>query len=179
MKASSHLSQWLNVLFCLSSLIFPNQSREIYCTGLLLLVRIVFFLIFSINTRGSADINLLAIIVMILFLFMYVALAGTVYKTWFLNVIEYSYFLNHGILATATFYTALTGQGQTRVVYTSVSIAFALFIIIVVFHLLTKFKSSQRCNWISTNIITKLKVKLYKLRSAPPPCSTKSNSCHS
>ena len=102
---------------------------------------------------------------------MYVALAGAAYKTWFLNVIECSYFFNLGILATATFYTALTGQGQTRVVYTSVSIAFVLFIIIAAFHLLTKFKSSQLYNWISTNIIRKLKVKLYKLRSAVrKPC---------
>ena len=144
----------------------PYKDKHRYWTGLLLLLRTVLFLTFSMNTRGSSDINLLATSLTVLLLLVYVALAGTVYKTWALNAIEYSYFLNLGVFASATFYTALTGQSQTRVAYTSVSIAFVLFIIIVVFHLLTKFKSSQHYNWISTNIIRKMKVKLSKLRSA-------------
>ena len=41
-----------------------------------------------------------------------------------------------------------------------------LFIIVVVFHILTKLKSSQHYNWISVNIVRKLRVKLSKLRSA-------------
>ena len=53
-----------------------------------MLLRIVLFLIFSINTQGSADVNLLANILVILSLFMYVALAGTVYKSWSLNAIN-------------------------------------------------------------------------------------------
>ena len=144
----------------------PYKDRHRYWTGLLLLFRTILFLIFSLNTRGSSDINLLATSLTVLLLLVYVALAGTVYKTWHLNVVEYSYFLNLGALSTATFYTTVTGLGQTSVAYSSVSIAFALFIIIVVFHLLTKFKPSQLYDWISTTIITKLKVKLYKLRSA-------------
>ena len=144
----------------------PYKDRHRYWTGLLLLFRTVLFLIFSLNTRGSSDINLLATNLTVLLLLVYVALAGTVYKTWHLNFIEYSYFLNLGVLASATFYTTVTGQGQTSAAYTSVSIAFALFIIIVVFHLLTKFKSSQCYNWISTNIVRKLRVTLSKLVSA-------------
>ena len=117
------------------------------------------------NTRGSAEINLPAITFTVLLLFMHGILAGSVYKTWYLNIIEYSFFLNLGVLASATFYTTVTGQGQTAVAYTSVSIAFVLFIIIVVFHILTKLKSTQHCNWISVNIVRKLRVKLSKLRS--------------
>ena len=95
-------------------------------------------------------------------LLVYVALASSIYKKWYLNVIEYSFFLNLGVLASATLYTStVTGQGQTAVAYTSVSITFALFIIIVVFHILTKLKSTQHCNRISR----KLRVKL-SLRSA-------------
>ena len=97
---------------------------------------------------------------------MHAILAGSVYKTWYLNAIEYFFFLNLGGLASATFYTTVTGQSQTVVAaYTSVSIAFALFIIIVVFHLLTKLKSSQHYNWSSVNTVRKLRVRLSKLRS--------------
>ena len=171
-----HLQHWSSyrVLFWVKKLkpLFdaytgPYKDKHRYWTGLLLLVRVVLFLIFSMNIRGSANINLLAIIVTVLTLFMHSILAGSVYKKWYLNMIEYSLFLNLGVLASATLYTStVIGQGQTAVAYTSVSIAFVLFIIIVVFHILTKLKSTQHYNWISVNIVRKLRVKLSKLRSA-------------
>ena len=120
------------------------------------------FIVFSMNIQASPNINLLAIIVTVLLLFVLLAAAGGVYKTWYLNIIEYSFFLNLGTLASATLYTStVTGQGQIAVVYTSVSFAFALFIVIIVLHILTKLKSSQHCN-----IARKLGVKLSKLMSA-------------
>ena len=110
---------------------------------------------------------------------MHAILAGSVYKTWYLNAIEYFFFLNLGGLASATFYTTVTGQSQTAVAaYTSASIAFALFIIIVVFHILTKLKSSQHYNWISVNIVRKLRFKLSKLRSVLKKLCCKQGSLH-
>ena len=138
----------------------PYKDKHRYWTGLLLLVRIVLFLISSMNIGGSANINLLAIIVTDLLLFMHLALAGGVYKTWHLNVIEYSFFLNLGIFSSATLYTStVTGRGQTAVVYTSVSIAFAMFIIIVVFHMCMKFKFSRVSSRTSANLLNKVKSK--------------------
>ena len=121
-----------------------------YWTGLFLLVRILLFLVFSISTKGSAEINLLAIIVTV---FSLLACVCGIYKAWYLNVIEYSFFLNLGVLAFAILYTIINGQGQVAVVYTSVSIAFTLFTIIDVFHMLIKFKSTQHYNWISVNTV--------------------------
>ena len=142
----------------------PYKDKHHYWTGLLLLVRILLILIFALNTRGSPDINLLAISLTVLSLFMHAILAGYVYKTWHLNVIEYSFFLNLGVLASATFYTMVTRQGQLAVTYTSVGIAFALFIIIVVFHIITKLDS---CNRTFVNFPRKVKTKLSKLISTP------------
>ena len=167
-----HLQHWSSyrVLFWIKKLkpLFdaytgPYKDKHRYWTGLLLLVRIILFLIFSMNIHGSANTNLLAISVTVLLLFMHLAVAGGVYKKWYLNIIEYSFFLNLGILASATFYTTVTGQGQIAVAYTSVSIAFVLFIIIVVFHILTKLKSIQHCNWTSVNILSKFRSALKKL----------------
>ena len=146
----------------------PYKDNHRYWTGLLLLVRIVLFLIFSVNIRESADINLLAIIVTVLLL---LALAGSVYKRWYLNVIEYSFLLNLGVLAAATFHTTVSGQGQTTVVYTSVSIAFAIFIIIVVLHMCMKFKYSRLTSRTSANLLKKVKPKASELISAVrKPC---------
>ena len=144
----------------------PYKDRHRYWTGLLLLVRIVLFLIFSLNTRGDSNINLLAIIIAVLTLLAYMVLAGGVYRKWSLNVIEYSFFFNLGIFTFATSYTKITGHGQVPVAYTSSSIAFALFIIIVAVHVITKFTSSQHCNSISIKIVAKLRVKLSKLSSS-------------
>ena len=157
----------------------PYKDKHRYWTGLLLLVRIALFLIFSLNTHGSANINLLAIIVTDLLLFMHAILAGSIYKTWYLNAIEYSFFLNLGILSSATLYTStVSGRDQTTVVYTSVSIAFALFIFIAVFHILTKLKSSQHYDWSSVNIVRKLRVRLSKLRSVLKKLCCKERSFH-
>ena len=157
----------------------PYKDKHRYWTGLLLLVRIVLFLIFSLNIRGSANINLLAISVTVLLLFMHLSVSGGVYKTWHLNIIEYSFFLNLGVLSSATFYTTVSGRGQTAVAYTSVSIAFVLFIIIVVFHILTKLKFSQHYNWSSVNTVRKLRVKLSKLRSVlKKPCCKERSPLH-
>ena len=98
-----HLQHWSSyrVLFWVKRLkpLFdaytgPYKDKHRYWTGLLLLVRIVLFLIFSMNIRGNANINLLAIIVTVLLLLMHVVLVGSVYKKWHLNVIEYSFILN-------------------------------------------------------------------------------------
>ena len=156
----------------------PFKDRHCYWTGLLLLVRIVLFLIFSLNTRGDSNINLLGIIIAVLTLLVYMVLAGGVYKKWSLNVIEYSFFFNLGIFTFATSYTKITGHGQVPVAYTSSSIAFTLFIIIVAVHVITKFTSSQHCNWISIKIIANLRVQLFKLSSSLSKFCCKQGSSH-
>ena len=153
----------------------PYKDRHRYWTGLLLLVRIVLFVIFSTNTQGSADINLLAVSLTVLFLLVCVAITGGVYKTWPLNAIEYSFLFNLGVLTSTTLYTIINGQGQVAVVYTSVSIAFAMFITIVAVHMLIKLK---HYNWISVNIVRKLQLMLCKLRSAPRKLYCKQNNPH-
>ena len=179
-----HLQHWSSyrVLFWVKRLkpLFdaytgPYKDKHRYWTGLLLLVRIILILIFALNTHRSPDINLLTINLTVLSLFMHAILAGYVYKTWHLNVIEYSFFLNLGVLASATFHAMVTGQGQLAVTCTSVGIAFALFIIIVVFHIITKLNS---CNQTFANFPRKVKVKLSKLISTPKKLFCKQRSHH-
>lgn len=69
---------------------------------------------------------------------------AAVYKTWILNVLECSLYLNLGILSVATLYVRYTGGSQGAVTYTSVSIAFAKFVAIFVYHIYQQLKSSNR-----------------------------------
>ena len=124
------------------------------------------------------------------------AIAGQVYKLWYLNMIEYSYFLNLGVLACAIFYTRASGQeatlhhsgttvhGQKVAVYTSVVIAIGTFIFIVMIHIVRKVTSFQPCNrLISETIILRLtklreRVKLIVSRKHQCQCQSPPSPAH-
>ena len=76
----------------------PYKDKHRYWTGLLLLMRIGLFIVLSTNTSGDPAINLLAIVMAVIFLFVYLAMFGGVYKIWLLNLLEYSSLLNLVIL---------------------------------------------------------------------------------
>ena len=69
-------------------------------------------------------------------------------------MIEYSFFLNLGILSSATLFTTLTDGDQTAVVYTSVAIAFA----ITIYHMLVRMTKEQQrqrfTEWVISNLRT-------------------------
>ena len=86
----------------------PYKDKHRYWTGLLLLVRIGLFIVFSINTFGDPAVNLLVIIIIVLCLLAYLATFGGIYKKLVLNLLEYSSLLNLVILSVATLYTIST-----------------------------------------------------------------------
>ena len=109
---------------------YKNTHR--YWPGLILVVRVVLFLVFSVNVFGDQAISLLTIITSFC---IQISLEGfTWYKKGILNIVEYSFFLNLEILSSATLFTTLTDRDQTAVVYTFVAIAFATFMIITIYH---------------------------------------------
>ncbi len=128
----------------------PYKDKHRYWTGLLLLVRVMLFLIFSVNVFGDPAINMLTIAAAMFLLFSYVAGTNHVYKAKHLNVLEYSFFLNLGITSTASLYTSRTTNNQTAVIYTSVGISFVTFCVIVLYHIVITIKS--HCHWVTTRI---------------------------
>ena len=109
----------------------PYKEKHRYWTGLLLLVRVELFLVFSMNALGDPAINLLAVSVTIMCLLTYLTFLGGIYKRVILDMIEFSFYLNLGVLSVATLYTRHTDGDQDKVVCTSVSIAFISFLIII------------------------------------------------
>ena len=113
---------------------YKNTHR--YWPGLILVVRVVLFLVFSVNVFGDQAISLLTIITSFC---IQISLEGfTWYKKGILNIVEYSFFLNLEILSSATLFTTLTDRDQTAVVYTFVAIAFATFMIITIYYILVR-----------------------------------------
>ena len=136
----------------------PYKDKHRYWPGLLLVVRVVLFLVFSVNVFGEPAISLLTIIVTTFCIYFFTITFGGIYKSIVSNVIEYSFLLNLGILSSATLFTILTDRDQTAVVYTSVAIAFATFMGITVHHILvrvTKEQQRQRFReWAISELIT-------------------------
>ena len=113
----------------------PYKDKHRYWTGLLLLVRIVLFIVFSTNTSGDSTINLFAVIVVVMCLFAYLAIFGGTYKNWLLNILEYSSLLNLAILSAAILYTTSVADNRNHdSSQVSVSITMCTTMLIIAYH---------------------------------------------
>ena len=119
----------------------PYKPKHRYWTGLLLLVRCAFFLVFAFNINRNDSVKLLVISSATFGIIVFFALSGMVYKSWYLNVLEVSLIFNLGTLAVATYHVKLSGGSQAAVAYTSIGIAFLTFVGIVTYHIYLRIKS--------------------------------------
>ena len=126
----------------------PYDPRHRYWTGLLLLSRVILYLISALNVIGDPNINLIAIICVVVGLQFHSKVAKTVYKQWPLDVLESSYILNLTIFATGSLYLRQSNGNQVALAYCSTSIAIATFTATVIYH---------ACTYVLKNILLKLK----------------------
>ena len=111
----------------------------------MLLVRCALFLLFAFNALGDPSVNLFAIgCVTVILLIVYAQLGNRIYKTWYLNTLEQSVIVNLGILTIVTLYIRSTGGNQNAVTFTSISVAFATFIGIVIYHSVQQIKDTSQ-----------------------------------
>ena len=141
------LLSWMNnlsVKHFLDAYYGPFKPRHRYWTGFLLLVRCVLFVVFAFNVLGDASLNLLLIVSSMLGVSTILTrLTNGIYKTWTLDLLEASYFLNLGILAAGTYHVNQAGGNQTVLAYVSVGIAFATFIATTAVQAYTHFKGTR------------------------------------
>ena len=137
----------------------PYKPNHRFWTGLLLLLRCVFFLVFAFNINRDDSVNLLIISSSTFGILGWLTLFGVVYKSWYLNALEVSFIINLGILAVATYHVNhvnWSGGSQIAVAYTSVAIAFLTFMGIITYHIYVRIKSKvqyiQRGNQLQCGI---------------------------
>ena len=134
----------LSVKHFLDAYYGPFKPRHRYWTGFLLLVRCVLFVVFAFNVLGDSSLNLLLIVSSMLGVStILIRLTNGIYKTWLLDLLEASYFLNLGVLAAGTYHVNQAGGNQTVLTYVSVGIAFATFIATAVIQAYTHFKGTS------------------------------------
>ena len=133
LQALSHLKlfSWFNSARLkpfMDSYHAPYKPKHRYWSGLLLVLRFVFLLVFDTSPQqNKANPNLLSILVRTGALQMWAWVSGAVYEKWYLDVLEGSFALNLIILVGTTYYVKLAEGNQLAVGYTSVSIAFVTF----------------------------------------------------
>ena len=88
----------------------PYKPKYRYWTGLLLLIRCALFLVFAFNISGDDSINLLVISLTTSRIFVWFALLGKAYKSWYLDALELSFILNLGILAVTTYHNLVEAR---------------------------------------------------------------------
>ena len=120
----------------------PFKNKHRYWSGLLLVARFCLFLVFAFNVNGDTSVNILAIAVCLIGLLV-IILQFNAYKAWYLNVLEASFIINLLLLAIGTYYVKISEGNQSALTYTSVSVAFATFCGIVVYHSCLQIKDSN------------------------------------
>ena len=102
---------------------------------MILLVRCVLFLIFALSALGNGSVGLIAITSVTAGLAVLAWIHSRVYVKLYNDILEGFFILNLCIFAVATYHVQETGGSQARLAYTSVGIAFAIFICIVFYHI--------------------------------------------
>ena len=125
----------------------PYRANHRYWTGLLLVVRIILLVIFSLNQNKNPTVNLLYIAVFSFVLLAWLYFTGWVYESLLNNCLEFVFLLNLGLTSIATILSK-----RHEIIYTSTGIAFVIFVGIVLYH-------TQR-QLFQTRIGAKLKKKL-------------------
>ena len=141
---------WLNkIMPFMDAYHAPYKKENRYWTGLLLLVRCALFLTFAFNTLGNnSSCNLLAMIVSVTAGLMILAwLCLRIYKQIFNDYLEGAFLLNLCILAAGTYHVKEIEGNLAGLAYTSVGIAFLLFICILFYHMHLRVRLQTTLLW--------------------------------
>ena len=111
----------------------PYKLKHRYWTGVLLMVRVIILIIFTLNQTNNPAVNLLTIIVVSFALLTYASYMR-IYKNWLYNMLEIISLLNLGLLSATSFYQLLDEGGLVLTTSISISAAFITFIFILLLH---------------------------------------------
>ena len=127
------LFQWVNKLKpVFDSYAGPYKDKYRFWTGMLLVVRTLLIILFTINTAGSVDVNLLIILVVSFALCM--ANSNGTYKKWPYNYLESFFYLQLGVFAGGVLYARHNHGSITAVADTSFGLTLIVFLAVVGYH---------------------------------------------
>ena len=140
-KSEWKIFQWVNKLKpFLDAYQAPFKDQYRYWPGVLLMVRVLLYLVYTLNDGNDININLLATILVLSF---YCCVANTlsVYKRWPLNILDSFFLLNIIFFASLTLYTR-DSNASINSILTIISTGSSLSVLVgvVCFHVYRKVK---------------------------------------
>ena len=116
----------------------PYVTKNRYWTGLLLLIRIILYLTSAMNLRHNPRDNLLSVSVIVsCLLLVKILVHDKLYKKWSVDLLEISSLLNLLLYSLACFHTLGDRAHQRVVAYASTSIAFAMILSVLLYHVVS------------------------------------------
>ena len=135
----------------------PYKINHRYWTGLLLIVRIIALVAFSLNRSNNPSINLLVVAVISNILLTYLAMTRWIYKNIVNNFLELICLLNLSITSMAILFDLSNGKRSPAAIFTSTSMAFALFVTVIIYHVIQKLLGIQLIADMKKKIVEKFK----------------------
>ena len=129
----------------------PYKRKHRYWTGLLLVARVFFILIFSLNISNNPAVNLLAIAVTSFAIFGYLCYMR-VYKNLLQNILEALLLFNLGLVSVASLYQISNEENRSITIYLSTSVSFVIFICVTLYHAVQRMLSLRRIKLIWSHI---------------------------
>ena len=156
----------------------PFKEKHCYWFGVLLLVRVTLYLVFSLNVSGDTSLNLMAISTATACILSYLVIVGGVYESLLANITDVSFMLNLSILTTGTHFYGYS-QGISTA---SVAIAFSQFVLIVLYHVYLRITETRKGKQLNESLKSKIKQLLMSQtvlrRHFTPPVQTRSDISH-
>ena len=133
--------QWVNKLKpVFDAYAGPYKDKCRFWTGVLLIVRTVLVVIFTINTKGYGENNLLAILVVSCALLL--ATSNGVYKKWPYNYLETFFYIQLITFAGGSLYARQIHNGNiTAVADTSIALTLVAFLGVLGYHIVIRIKN--------------------------------------
>ncbi len=131
-RCASKMFQYLSLQPFIHVYQVPFKASHRYWVGLCFLMRCVLLIIFA--TVESIHANLFALITLCLISLSMFRVTGGIYNETWIDLLEISFILNLGILATSTWYAISKKEKQEIATYISVSVALLSFVVLVFMH---------------------------------------------
>ena len=122
----------------------PYKTRYRWWTGIMLLVRTILVVFFTLNIFGNQRLNLLFIVTVCVIILALMWNIGTVYKNWWVNIIESFFIGNLVLLAAWCEYNRQTSSNYIRdqsiIAYLLVGSALTVFVVIATTRVIMRVK---------------------------------------
>ena len=175
-KSTKRWLQWMSKFKpFLDSYQVPYKDKFRYWPGLMLLIRLTLFILFSANSLGDPRLNLFAVIVITSMIptILYCYNTGDVYQKHMVQLLKTFFLLNLGIFTTASLFLRLTEAVPSKQVYlTSIMIGSA----IVIFSFILAYHCYQEIKKFSTTISLMKHLGLWKPKTSELTCTQQRNS---